>query len=49
MAEMKTGRIALVNSRNRGFGRDIALSLAGDGADIVLTYNSNEARRTRRA
>ncbi|WP_432847955.1 SDR family NAD(P)-dependent oxidoreductase [Amycolatopsis sp. CA-161197] len=31
-------RIALVTGGNRGFGRSAALALAGDGADVIITY-----------
>lgn len=35
-------RIALVTGANRGLGREEALALARDGADIVLTYRRHE-------
>lgn len=37
MAKDQAGRIALVTGGNRGLGRDIALSLARDGTDVILT------------
>lgn len=33
-----TGKIALVTGSSRGLGRNIALKLARDGADVVVTY-----------
>jgi len=40
---MSTPKIALVTGGSRGLGRDMALSLARKGLDVVLTYRSNEA------
>jgi NAD(P)-dependent dehydrogenase (short-subunit alcohol dehydrogenase family) len=39
---MTTTKIALVTGGSRGIGRDIALSLAKKGTDILLTYQHNQ-------
>jgi len=39
---MATTKIALVTGGSRGLGRDMALSLAHKGNDVILTYNSNK-------
>ncbi len=36
-------KIALVTGGSRGLGKDMALSLAAKGTDVILTYNSNKA------
>jgi NAD(P)-dependent dehydrogenase (short-subunit alcohol dehydrogenase family) len=36
-------KIALITGGNRGLGKDMALSLAGMGMDVVLTFNANPA------
>ena len=43
MANAGTRKIALVTGGNRGLGKDMALSLARMGIDVVLTFNSNPA------
>ena len=36
-------KIALVTGGSRGLGKDMALSLAKKGMDVILTYNTNKA------
>ncbi|HZC16527.1 MAG TPA: SDR family oxidoreductase [Caulobacteraceae bacterium] len=43
MADDETRKIALVTGGNRGLGKDMALSLAARGMDVVLTFNAHEA------
>lgn len=38
-----TPRIALVTGGSRGLGRNIAVKLAEQGSDVILTYQRNEA------
>jgi NAD(P)-dependent dehydrogenase (short-subunit alcohol dehydrogenase family) len=40
---MTTQKIALITGGSRGIGKDIALTLAQKGVDILLTYRSNQA------
>jgi NAD(P)-dependent dehydrogenase (short-subunit alcohol dehydrogenase family) len=39
---MNSKKIALVTGGSRGLGRDMAISIAKKGIDVVLTYHSNE-------
>lgn len=39
---MSNSKIALVTGGSRGLGKDMALSLAKKGIDVVLTYNSKQ-------
>lgn len=39
---MDNTKIALVTGGSRGLGKDMALRLAEQGKDIILTYNSNQ-------
>lgn len=36
-------KIALVTGGNRGLGKDMAISIAEKGIDVIITYRSNEA------
>ncbi|MDJ0911334.1 MAG: SDR family oxidoreductase [Woeseiaceae bacterium] len=47
MSKSLTGKIALVTGGSRNIGRETALALAGDGADVVLTYINNETAAER--
>jgi len=38
-----TIKIALVTGASRGLGKDMAISLAKKGIDVILTYNTNKA------
>ena len=40
---MKVTKIALITGGSRGLGKDMALSVAKKGVDVVLTYKGNEA------
>lgn len=40
--ESKRNKIALVTGGSRGLGKDMALSLAQKGLDVILTYNSKK-------
>lgn len=39
---MATNKIALVTGGSRGLGKDMALSLAAKGNDVIITYNSKK-------
>jgi len=38
-----TNKIALVTGGSRGLGKDMAISIAKKGIDVILTYRNNEA------
>jgi 3-oxoacyl-[acyl-carrier protein] reductase len=42
IAKRLTGKIAVVTGGSRGIGAAIALRLAAEGANVVITYNSNQ-------
>lgn len=41
---MQTHHTALITGGGRGLGKDMALNLARNGVDIILTYHSNRAK-----
>ncbi len=38
---MPTSKIALITGGSRGLGKDMAIRLAGQGHNVIITYNSN--------
>ena len=40
--ELKNNKIALITGGSRGLGKNMALSLAGKGIDVIFTYNSQK-------
>ena len=41
--EVAEGRVAIITGGSRGLGRNMVLSIAGSGTDVIFTYRSNEA------
>jgi NAD(P)-dependent dehydrogenase (short-subunit alcohol dehydrogenase family) len=38
-------KIAVITGGSRGLGKDMALSLASKGIDIILTYNKSNRKQ----